>query len=154
MTGLSFPNIEQLIPHRGPMRLIDRMVATSEDSMSVEARIHPSCAFAIAGGGIPSYVGLEMMAQAICAYDGLRRFKMGLRPSVGFLLGCRKYVARQPYLAAGSVLTITARMVFNDGDMASFDCFIRDDEPANFAEAALNVYRPADPDVLLRQDAR
>ena len=154
MTDGSFPKIERLIPHRGPMRLIDRIVAAEEDAVTAEARIDPSCAFATADRRIPSYVGLEMMAQTISAYDGLRRFKRDLPPSVGFLLGCRKYVARQPYLAAGTVLTITGRMVFNDGDMASFDCIIRDENPANFAEAALNVYNPADPEAFLRQDSR
>ena len=154
MTDRSFPNIERLIPHRGPMRLIDRIVAAEEDAVTAETRIDHSCAFATADRRIPSYVGLEMMAQTISAYDGLRRFKRDLPPSVGFLLSCRSYFAREPYLAAGTVLTITGRMVLNDGDMASFDCIIRDENPGNFAEASLNVYNPADPEAFLRQDSR
>ncbi len=154
MTDRSLPNIERLIPHRGPMRLIDRIVAAEEDAVTAEALVDPSCAFAMADQRIPSYVGFEMMAQTISAYDGLQRFKRDLPPSMGFLLGCRRYVARQHYLPAGTVLTITGRMVFNDGDMAAFDCIIRDETPANFAEAALNVYLPADPEAFLRQDSR
>ncbi len=150
----SLPSIERLIRHRGPMCLIDRIVAAEENAVTTEARIDPSCIVATADRRIPSYVGLEMMAQTISAYDGLRRFQRDLPPAVGFLLGCRSYVARQPYLAAGTILTITGRMVFNDRDMASFDCIIRDENPANFAEASLNVYNPADPEAFLLQESR
>lgn len=143
------PHIERLVPHRAPMLLVDRIVEAAEDAVTAETCIDPQCIFAVGNEGVPSYVGLEMMAQTVCAYDGLRRFEEGLPPPIGFLLGCRRFTVRRPYLAPGAILTITARMLFNDGDMASFDCSIRDDDTANFAEGSLNVYRPAHPEAIL-----
>ncbi len=153
MTALQIPRIERLVPHRAPMLLIDRIVEAAEDTVTAEARVDPHCVFAVGDKGVPSYVGLEMMAQTVCAYDGLRRFEEGLPPPLGFLLGCRRYTVRRPYLAPGAVLTITARMLLHDGDMASFECSIRDDDTTNFAEGSLNVYRPANPEAILRRGA-
>ena len=150
----ALPDIEKLIPHRDPMRLVERVIAIEDEAIAVRATVPASGPFATPQADPPGYVVIEMMAQTISAYDGLRRFKRDLPPSVGFLLGCRSYVAREPYLAAGTVLTITGRMVLNDGDLASFDCIIRDENPGNFAEASLNVYNPADPEAFLRQDSR
>jgi predicted hotdog family 3-hydroxylacyl-ACP dehydratase len=145
------PDIERLVPHRAPMLLIDRIVEATEDAVTAETRIDPQCIFAVGNEGVPSYVGLEMMAQTVCAFDGLRRFEEGLPPPLGFLLGCRRYTVRRPYLVPCAVLTITARMLLHDGDMASFDCSIRDDDTTKFAEGALNVYRPANPEAILRR---
>lgn len=151
MTVPSIPHIERLVPHRPPMLLIDRIIEAAEDRVTAEARIDPACVFAVGDEGVPSYVGLEMMAQTVCAYDGLRHFDKGLPPPIGFLLGCRRYTVRRPYLLPGEVLTITARMLLYDGDMASFDCSIRDDAAAKFAEGSLNVYRPANPEAVFRR---
>ncbi len=155
MTLPRIPDIERLVPHRAPMLLIDRIVEAAEDAVTALARIDPACVFAMGDEGVPSYVGLEMMAQTVCAYDGLRRYERGLPPPIGFLLGCRRYTVRRPYLAPGTVLAVTARMLLHDGDMASFDCVIReDDDPATLAEGSVNVYRPANPETMLRRRAR
>ena len=148
MTALRIPDIEHLVPHRAPMLLIDRIIEVADDAVTATARIDRTSVFALGDEGVPSYVGLEMMAQTVCAYDGLRRFEEGLPPPVGFLLGCRRYSVRRPYLAPGTILTITAHMLIHDGAMASFDCIIRDAELASFAQGSLNVYRPATPQKL------
>lgn len=153
MTTPCIPDIERLVPHRAPMLLIDRIVAATDDDVTAEARVDAASVFAVEGEGVPSYVGLEMMAQTVCAYDGLQRFNDRPSPLVGFLLGCRKYTVRRPYLASGEVLTITARLILHHGEMASFTCHILDGENADFAEASLNVYRPAKPEAFLRRRA-
>ena len=151
MTTPCIPNIERLIPHRAPMLLIDRIVAATDDEVTAEACVDAASIFAVTDKGIPSYVGLEMMAQTVCAYDGIQRFNERPSPLVGFLLGCRKFTVRRPYLATGEVLTITARVLIHHGEMASFACHIRDGDTADFAEASLNVYRPANPEAFLRR---
>jgi len=153
MTISRIPDIKHLVPHRAPMLLIDRIIEAADDAITAEARIDPASVFAMGDEGVPSYVGLEMMAQTVCAYDGLRRFEEGMAPPVGFLLGCRRYTVRRPYLAPGAILTITAHMLVHDGAMASFDCIIRDGDLVNFAEGSLNVYRPANPEAILRRQA-
>lgn len=151
MTTPCFPDIERLVPHRAPMLLIDRIVAATDDDVTAEARVDAASIFAVDGAGVPSYVGLEMMAQTVCAYDGLQRFNERPTPLVGFLLGCRKYTVQRPYLEPGRVLTVTARVLLHHGEMASFACHIRGGDTVDFAEASLNVYRPANPEAFLRR---
>lgn len=153
MTQLRIPPIERLVPHRAPMLLIERVIAATDDDVTVEARVDAARIFAASDAAVPSYVGLEMMAQTVCAYDGLQRFNDKPSPLVGFLLGCRKYTVREPYLESGAVLSITARVILRHGEMASFACRIRHGDATDFAEATLNVYRPADAEAFLRRRA-
>jgi len=129
-----FPNVDALIPHRDAMRLIERVVAASDQAITVESRIQPSSPFMIEGHGVPSYVGLELMAQSICAFDGLQRFEAGEQPAIGFLLGCRKYTAHQSLLPLRERLQITAVLNFSDGEMAVFDCRIETQQDVCLAE--------------------
>lgn len=151
MMAPPIPPIEHLVPHRAPMLLIHRVIAATENDVTAEARVDAGSIFAVDGAGIPSYVGLEMMAQTVCAYDGLQRFNERPSPLMGFLLGCRKYTVRRPYLAPGTVLTITARVLLHHGEMASFACRMSDGETATLAEGSLNVYRPANSEAYLRR---
>ncbi len=153
MTTSCIPPIERLVPHRAPMLLIDRVIATADSEVTAEARTESASVFAMSGKGVPSYVGIEMMAQTVCAYDALQRLDEGPTPLVGFLLGCRKYSVQRHYLAPGAVFVITARKLLQHGDMASFSCRIREADGMDFAEASLNVYRPSDAEAFLRRKA-
>lgn len=153
MITTCIPPIERLVPHRAPMLLIDRIVGTAEGEVTAEARTDAASIFAISGKGVPSYVGIEMMAQTVCAYDGLQRLDDGPTPLVGFLLGCRKYTVRLPYLAPGAVYTVIARLLLQHGEMASFACRMLDGEGADVAEASLNVYRPDNSEAFLQRNA-
>ena len=137
-------SIDELIVHRPPMRLLDRIVACSESDVTAEACVREDNLFFEPGRGLPAYVGLEMMAQAIAAIDGKKRQNSGQAAKIGFLLGCRRYGSRTASFAEGTLLTISAKKVFDDGAMLAFDCRI-DDEQGEVATANLKVYAPADP---------
>src|SRR5271166_2276358 len=104
--------IEELIAHRPPMRLLDRIIAVSEKNVLAETVVRADNPFFESGRGLPAYVGLEMMAQAIAAIDGMKRRSGGLRPEIGFLLGCRRLVSRRESFGENEKLTIAAEMVF------------------------------------------
>src|SRR5262249_49194227 len=95
-------------------------------------------------GGLPAHVGLELMAQAIAAYAGLRTHRAGAPIKPGFLLGTRRYRSDRDRFEPGERLQIEVRRSYDDGEMANFDCVIRIAERC-VAEARLNVYQPADP---------
>lgn len=136
-----YPDIEDLIVHRGAMRLIDKVVASTDQSVTVEARVDASSPFMIEGVGVPTYVGLELMAQAVCAYDGVQSIGDGTTPTVGFLLGCRRYIAHRRTLPLGAPLRIVAALAFVDSGMAAFDCAIEDADGSMLAEGTVTVYR-------------
>ncbi|HEX7775982.1 MAG TPA: hypothetical protein VF449_05590 [Parvibaculum sp.] len=138
-----FPPIEELIRHRGPMLLIDRLTEASDRHAVAEVRISEKSSFYRAGMGVPAYVGLEYMAQTVAAYDGAHRASTGEPPAVGFLLGTRRYVADHDYFPAGALLSVRVEMVFSESGMASFDCSIGIGG-VSAVTATLSVYRPED----------
>jgi predicted hotdog family 3-hydroxylacyl-ACP dehydratase len=145
-------SIEAFLVHRQPMLLLDRIVSLSETEAQAEATVRPDNPFFETGRGIPSYVGLEMMAQAIACIDGMKRRNGGHDAKIGFLLGCRRYVARTDSFADGTRLLVAATMVFGDGEMFSFDCRI-DDAVGEVASANIKVYAPTDLSAFLERTA-
>ncbi len=145
-----FPPIEDLVPHKAGMLLIDKVVAAEGETVRSESTIRPSGIFFQRGRGMPAYVGFELMAQTISAYDGLRRHADGKAPAIGLLLGCRKYSAKRPFFVEGERLTIEATSLLNEDDMASFECRIMDADGGELANAVINVYRPTDPEAFLQ----
>jgi predicted hotdog family 3-hydroxylacyl-ACP dehydratase len=146
----AFPPIEELVPHKDTMLLIDRMVAAEGETVRSETTIRADNIFFQAGRGVPAYVGFELMAQTISAYDGLRRRENGKPPAIGFLLGCRKYSTARPFFVEGETLTTEATSLLGEEGMASFDCIIRGANSGELASATINVFRPSDPEAFLR----
>jgi predicted hotdog family 3-hydroxylacyl-ACP dehydratase len=133
--------IEALVPHRGSMLLLDRLVASDEDSVVVEGRVREGQLFATAQG-LPSFVGIEYMAQAVAAWAGCRAWRLGRPARVGFLLGTRRFECTLAYFAEGALLRVYAyREVFGDNGLGMFACRLWVDDEL-VAEANLSVYEP------------
>lgn len=146
----AFPPIEDLVPHRQGMLLLDRVIEAEGELVRSEATVRADNIFFQRGRGIPAYVGFEFMAQTISAYDGLRRREQGKGPAIGLLLGCRRYSAVRPFFVEGETVTIESKSLLGEEGMASFDCRILDSAGDELATAVINVYRPADPEAFLR----
>jgi predicted hotdog family 3-hydroxylacyl-ACP dehydratase len=135
--------IDDYLPHRGAARLVDRLLEADDEHAVVEADIAADSDW-VRDGGMPSWVGVELMAQAVAAWAGARARRAGRAVPVGFLLGTRRYDAHCAQFAAGSTLRITARRDFlGDNGLGVFDCHI-DAAGARLAQARLSVFEPAD----------
>lgn len=135
--------IEAYIPHRGAMRLIDRLVSIGPDHVAVEAEVRADQLF-VQGGELPAWVGIELMAQAIAAWAGGRALERGEPVNMGFLLGTRRYVADCAGFAVGSVLRIEARSeLVADNGLGMFDCRICANGE-ELARAHVSVFAPKD----------
>jgi predicted hotdog family 3-hydroxylacyl-ACP dehydratase len=141
--------VAELVPHADAMLLIDRMTFLDDAKASSESTIRPDNIFFQRGRGVPAYVGFELMAQTISAYDGFKRIQRGKKPGIGFLLGCRKYNAARPFLIEGETVTTEVISLLGEEAMASFDCRILDAAGGKLASAVINVYRPEDPEAFL-----
>jgi predicted hotdog family 3-hydroxylacyl-ACP dehydratase len=141
MTDL--PDIRALVPHSGPMVLLDRVIAIDEESVRAEVRIRKDSLF-YRDGGVGAWIGLEYIVQAIAAYAGYHAAARGEAVKIGFLLGTRGYECVRPMFALGSVVQVRAKRVFqNEDGLASFDCSL-DDESGRLGGASVTVYQPAD----------
>jgi len=140
-----FPPIGELLPHAGPMRLLEAVIA--HDPECTRCRVEPSRSelFRDATGRIPAWVGIEYMAQCIAAHGGLLARARGEAPRPGLLLGSRRLVFRQDAFEPGRTLEVRARHVAGHSEMLAFECAVLDPgEEAPLAEGRLNVLLPRD----------
>lgn len=142
--------LDELIAHRPPMRLLDRVISVDDTQAVAELTVRKDNPLYVAGRGLPAYVGLELMAQTIGLIDGMRCKSDGQPPKIGFLLGCRRYAADRSEFELGMRLNIAVKMVFSGGDMYSFESRIDDAAGRTIATANLNVYAPSNPRAFLK----
>jgi predicted hotdog family 3-hydroxylacyl-ACP dehydratase len=147
---MSLPDIRSLVPHAGPMVLLDRVLAVDADSLCAEVTIRPDSLFC-GVNGVGAWVGIEYMAQAIAAHSGYAALQRGEPVKIGFLLGARRYACTWQAFPVGAVLRVQIRcLLFADNGLASFECRI-DEEDETVASAAVSVFLPANVDEFLNR---
>ena len=139
---LSFPcPVDDLLPHAPPMVLLDSVLSCDQGRVVTSVTISPARPFYSSDEGVPSYVGLEYMAQTCGVYAGIEAIKHNQRVRLGFLLGTRNYNATTGWFRNGDQLTIEAKELLRQDGMGVFDCqILRGDEV--IASAQLNLYQP------------
>ena len=135
----SYPPIADLVPHRPPMLLLDRVLSYDGERVVCEVVLQSRSPFAV-DGEVPALVGLEYMAQAIAAGAGLSARGRGRPGRVGFLLGCRELTIAVDAFQVGDRLTIEARRTWGETDIGSFACKVRRGADV-LVEGALTVYQ-------------
>lgn len=125
------PPVAELLPHRGPAIVVDRVVAASPERATVE--VTPPA-------DVPATMALEYMAQAIGAWVGLRARARGEPIRIGFLLGTRELRLEVERFAAGERLEVDAEHLWGDTALGTFRCRVRRGEAA-LARADINVFQ-------------
>jgi len=137
----------ELIPHRPPMLLLNRIMAVDERSSSSLVMIDQNSSFFQSEMGVPSWVGLEYMGQTAALIAGYQLQQGTIGPHLGFLLGTRAYKAECDYFQPGSCLKVScSEKVIVGDDLATFDCLIenynKDSQSSELlATASLSVFR-------------
>jgi predicted hotdog family 3-hydroxylacyl-ACP dehydratase len=134
-------SVNELLPHAPPMVLLDDVLGWDQGKVAAALTIHSQSQFLSENQGVPSYVGLEYMAQTCGIYAGLEAQAHGQPVRLGFLLGTRNYHASKDWFRLGDRLVIEATEMFRQDGMGVFDCRITcgDEEVAS---AQLNLYQP------------
>ena len=133
------PGLTELVPHRGPMLLLDSVVSHGEREITCRATIGETHAF-LEGGEVDVLVCVELVAQAVAAYVGNRDYVPGEPPKVGFLVSCREATFEVPSLGVGDTLTVEARHVWGDAHVGSFKGRVSRGG-ATVADVEVGVYR-------------
>ena len=122
----NYPPVAELLPHAGRAVLLDAVLEQQTDSLRARLRITPAHPYFEAGRGVPVWVGIELMAQAIAAHAGLNSLRSGAPVRKGMLLGTRRYEASVSYFAEGSELEVEAQREFGEdaGGVAACVCRI------------------------------
>ena len=144
MAAVRYPPIEQLLPHRPPMILIDRMIDATDTASTCEVTITPQTLF-IESAGVPAFVGLEYMAQAVAAYGGYKSYLAGEPIGLGFLLGTPQLNTYCQFFHCGQTLQIQVTHVWEHNELMQFRCTIQDALTGKvLQQAELNVFKPQD----------
>lgn len=134
--------ILDIVPHSGDMSLLDSLVSYNDESLCAELTLANTSCFATESG-VPAWVGIEYMAQAIAAHAGALARDRGDEVSIGLLVGTRKYACNKPLFPLGSILTVNVhREILGDNGLASYRCGITSEDIK--ATANINVFQPDD----------
>lgn len=141
---IPIPPIEELIPHRGTMLLLDRVISFENASTTAEYTPHDDAWYADDQGNMPAWIGIELMAQTVASHVGLLKRHEDAPPKQGALLGTRSYRSSVPFFAANEALHIHVIMVYRDpGGLGAYDCSITHGDE-ELATATIKVFEPAD----------
>ena len=132
--------LQELLSHRDPMLLLDEVAEDGATFAEALVRVTPATAFFTLGRGVPSWIGIEYMAQTIGIVAGRQSRADGGGAAMGYLLGTRRYRCIPAWFTDGQILRVRCdeQLADNNG-LGVYSCSIRDG--ATLANASLTVYR-------------
>lgn len=114
---------ESLIPHRPPMRIVDRLERITERTAEASVTIPAGSPFVDGDGFLDPSAYVEMMAQAMAAMNGLKYYGLVSRLE-GFLLGAQN-VRSTARARVGDRLSIVVHKATRLGDFAIVEGTVR-----------------------------
>ena len=103
--------LRSLLPHSGTARLLTSILRSGPDA--IDGIGHVPAAHPLAGGGrVPSFLGLELGAQAAAAFEALLRTNTigDGAPRIGYLVRIREASFLEPHLPVETPLCVSARL--------------------------------------------
>ncbi len=102
-------DIDTLVPHRRPMRLVDEILAVDEHSATTTATVTPAWP-SFAAGAVSALLTIELVAQTAAVIGGYKALSAPSPTKVrtGMLVGIKQADFRVDVLPAGTRLVIRA----------------------------------------------
>ena len=117
------------------LEAVDRETATSIVNITAES------AFFEANQGVPSWIGLEYMAQTVGLIVGHRHQQDGDPPPQGYLLGTRQFRCTTAWYPLGCSLQVHAfEELVDDNGLGAYNCRV-EHEGSVLAQCRLTVYK-------------
>jgi len=133
-----------MLPHTASMLMIDRLISSNDYSAVIETTIKDDYPFS--NGVVGSWIGLELMAQSAAVVSKLRDSEMSKKPSIGFLLGSRSFVAHIPEFTPGEKVTIEIHLDLESVGRQTVTASgtIKDASGVLICEGSLTLFEPND----------
>ena len=135
--------VAELVCHKPPMLLIHDVLSIEEKSINVKIDLSKPSLFHSEEGTVPSFVGLEYIAQSTAALVGYHRKRQGLEVKKGFLLGTRVYESKVAYFDASEILSVKINEVITDDMIGVYQGEILSKERV-IASAQIKAVMPED----------
>jgi predicted hotdog family 3-hydroxylacyl-ACP dehydratase len=146
-------NLDELIKHQPPMRLIDELCWAEPGKGQCRLTVGSDNLFYSESlQGLPAHVGMELMAQSIAAVAGYQHKAAGGEIKLGFLLGSRKYQCDVASFKLGERYDVfVEELHVESSGLSVFECDIRHGDKV-IAQARLNVYQPPDENAFIEEN--
>ena len=108
MSPSELPPVSELIPHRGKVLLLERLLAHDAESTTVRVAVGASGWLRRGDGSAPSWLAVEYMAQCAAAHEGMLARSEGRPPPLGFLISARGLHLHCAHFAAEEFLRVRA----------------------------------------------
>ncbi len=139
MDELALPHdASQLVPHRPPMLLIDRLLESDGSKGVVEAEIGADFLFLDEQGTVETVALIEMIAQSYAAMQGFVDRNQGGDVRQGFLVGVKTFVEHLP-ARLGDKLQIELKTVAEVEGFAIAEGLVRRDKDI-LAHAEITIW--------------
>ena len=135
-------DLDEFIPHRGSMRLVDRLGQVSDDRAQVFTRVRADWPLA-ADGRVDPLVLIEVVAQAAAALAGYRKRHEERLGGRGWLVGVRKTELTTEGPEVGTELTVEVRVDYQLKDYAVFQGQVKA-QGRDLATVEVQTYKPDD----------
>ncbi len=140
---MNIPPVEEVLPHKGTMILIDGILDYGEDFLKSWVDIKHQNHFKNRNGEIPSWIGLEYIAQTIGAFAGVKARGSGKPVKIGFLIAARKYMINYPMFRSDQKIRIEVKLKYTDNILGAFNCRIEDyNTKTEWVKSLVRVYQP------------
>ncbi|MBU2885700.1 hypothetical protein KO507_07995 [Gilvimarinus agarilyticus] len=138
-------NLDTLIPHRPPFRLIDQVLDHAPDWVLTGATIEQDNAlYDAARGGVPAWCSVEYMAQTAAVWVGLSE-SAAEAAQPAFLISARSVQSSVASFSLGAMLQVRVDVNLIDGPIVAFHGKITqcvNDEWQTVSEGEFSAFRP------------
>jgi len=115
------PRLDELLPHRPPMRFVERVVDETEEGITCLARLPGDCALVDQGTALAA-VALEAAAQTAAVRESLRHWREATssQPRICYLVSVRDAVLYRETIPADVDLYAAIRLVTRSGPLCTY----------------------------------
>jgi predicted hotdog family 3-hydroxylacyl-ACP dehydratase len=143
MTDATFStaDIEKLIPHRLPMRLVEDIVRVDEISIETVAVVRETWPTAN-GGHVRTLVLVELIAQSAATLQGWKERHEKQMGIGGLLVGIHNAKASRPVVPVGTELCCSVRISHGATNYLAFEGEVKDASGVLWVSGSIQAFRP------------
>ncbi len=133
--------IERLIPHRRPMRLVEEIVRVDEESIDTAAVVRDTWP-TVEAGQARTLVLVELIAQSAAVLQGWKERHEKAAGEGGLLVGIHDALSARPSIPVGTRLLCTVRISHGATNYLAFEGQVTDGAAVVWLSAAIQAFRP------------
>jgi predicted hotdog family 3-hydroxylacyl-ACP dehydratase len=134
-------DIEKLIPHRLPMRIVEEIVTVSERAIETAATVRDSWPTA-KGGEARTLVLVELIAQTAAVLQGWKERHEKERGIGGLLVGIHHATPARPTVPVGTQLRCSVQISHGATNYLAFEGQVKDAAGVVWLSGAIQAFRP------------